>query len=319
MNNGVSNRGIADPRSIARSNLPGASIMPFRSRKRFPIVSLGLVLAMVVFGWAGSPPARAGIVVSGSFGPNGDVGFPNSPPNLSISFGADGQGQIFQMDAFVSAAGQNWNNNGTGFGTSAQLSYGPPTGLVYTFGATQPNADQLLLNYQFVNNTGSALSSFQFMPYVNPFFGFTIPNDYGTVTGSTSTNPTLGPQTYQIDDANSGTIFTNVLFGKLDSMNHAPSATEGTNVAMALGFTVSTLAAGQSVAFDVLLSDNGTSIGSLALTDQNPNYPGDTLTMSGVPEPSGLVLLGLGSLGVFCAGALSRRKRVRGTATGPSA
>ncbi len=167
--------------------------MSWRSRKSFPTLSLGLGLVLAVLGWVGSPSARAGIVVSGSFGPNGDVGFVNSPPSLSITFGVDGQGQIAQMDGFINVAGQNLNNSGSGFGTSAQLTYGPPAGLAYTFSASQPTADQLLLTYLFVNNTGSSLSGFQFMPYVNPFFGTTNPDDFASVSGLTATNPLLGP------------------------------------------------------------------------------------------------------------------------------
>jgi hypothetical protein len=283
--------------------------MSCRSRQSVPTLSLGLGLVLAVLGWASSPPAQAGIVVQGSFGPNGDVGFINSPPSLSITFGGDGQGQIAQMDGFINVAGQNLNNSGSGFGTSAQLTYGPPPGLNYTFSASQPTADQLLLTYQFVNNTGSSLSGFQFLPYVNPFFGTTNPNDFATVAGSTATNPVAGPSTYQVGDSSNSTIFTNVLFGTLDDSNSTTNPpTLGTNVAMALGFSLSTLGIGQSITFQVLLSDDGSSIGSLALTDQNPGYPGDTLTLSGqaVPEPSGIVLLGLGSLGALTASVLLR-------------
>ena len=289
------------------------------SRNRLPIRIIGSGLVLAVMGWASLPAAQAGIVVQGSFGPNGDLGFINSPSSLAITFGGDGQGQIAQMDGFINVAGQNLNNSGSGFGTSAQLTYGPPTGLTYTFSASQPTADKLLLTYQFVNNTGSTLSGFQFMPYVNPFFGSTTPNDFATVTGSTAANPLVGPSTYQVGDANSSTIFTNVLFGTLDNTNGTTNPpTAGTNVAMALGFTESTLGIGQTVTFQVLLSDNGTSIGSLALTDQNPGYPGDTLTLSGqaVPEPSGILLLTMGSLGTLITRVLSRRCRRTDDASG---
>jgi hypothetical protein len=292
--------------------------MMCRSRRSLPTLTVGLGLAVAALGWAGSPLVRAGgIVVSGSFGPNGDVGFVNSPPDLSISFGADGQGQIAQMDGFINVAGENLNNSGSGFGTSAQLTYGPPPGLAYTFGASQPNSDQLVLTYEFTNNTGASLPGFQFMSYVNPFFGSTVPDDYATVTGTTSTISAQGPQTFQVGDSSNSTIFTNVLFGTLDNTNSTTNPpTDGTNVAMALGFSPGTLAIGQTVTFEVLLSDNGTSIGSLAITDQNPLYPGDTLTVSGlvVPEPSGFVLLGLGFLGALLIGVMFGRKQASGTA-----
>ena len=184
-----------------------------------------------------------------------------------------------------------------------QLTNGPPTGLAYNFSFTQPTPDQLLLTYQFINNGPMALTGFQFMAYVNPFFGTTNPEDYATVAGSLATSPGLGPQNYQVGDSSSSNIFTNLLFGTLDDTNGAPTPVPGTNVAMAIGFNLGTLAVGQGTFARILLSDDGTSIGSLAITDQNPLYPGDSLTMSGVPEPSGIVLLGIGSLGRLTAGA----------------
>jgi hypothetical protein len=297
--------------------------MPWRLRKSSSTPSVGLGLALAVLLWAGAPAAMAGgIVINGSFGPNGDIGFVNSPPDLSISFGADDQGQIGpisgngQMDAFINAAGENWNQYGSdsGFGTATQMTYGPPPGIAYAFAATQTGPDTLYMFYTFTNNTGSALSNFQFMPYVNPFFGTTVPDDYATVKGSTSSNPQLGAQTYQAGDANTSSIFTNVNFGALNNTNSASSPIEGVNVAMALGLTIGTFNAGQTVTFEVLLSDNDTSIGNLSIIDQNPNYPGDTLTLSAlqiVPEPSSIVLLGIGSLGALAWGVGHRRRRSR--------
>jgi hypothetical protein len=297
-----------------------------------PTLTAALGLALAGCGWVGSPTAHAGgIVVSGSFGPNGDVGFVNSPPNLSIAFGADGQGQIAQMDGFVNVAGLNLNNSGSGFGTSAQMTYvgssetiaNANTGanvLAYSFSESQPNADQLVLTYQYTNISGGTLSGLQFMPYVNPFFGSTVPNDYATVTGTTSAISSKGPQTFQVGDSSSSTIFTNVLFGTLDNTNGTTNPpTPGTNVAMALGFTVNSLANMQSVTFIVMLSDNFTSIGSLAITDENPMYPGDFLTLSGlVPEPSAIVLLALGSMSVLTGSVVARRRRALGTQVQPA-
>src|SRR6185437_7277842 len=106
-----------------------------------------------------------------------------------------------------------------------------------------------------------ALTDFQFMPYVNPVFGTTNPDDYATVAGSLASRPGLGPQSYQVGDSSSSTIFTNVLFGTLDDTNGAPSPSPGTNVAMALGFDFGTLDVGESTFVRVMLSDDGTSIG----------------------------------------------------------
>jgi hypothetical protein len=310
--------------------------MSYGLRNSFPTLSVKLFLALAIGGWIGSPAARAGgIVVSGSFGPNGDVGFANSPPGLAITFGTDGQGQIAQMDGFVNVTGLDLNNiggagppfpQGSGFGTSAQMTWVPSSEIIttttganvlaYSFSASQPNADQLLLTYSYTNISGGTLHGLQFMPYVNPFFGTTVPEDYATITGTTSAISSLGPQSFQVGDSSTSTIFTNVLFGTLDNTNGTSNPpVVGTNVAMALGFNIASLAATKTVTFEVLLSDNGSSIGSLAITDQNPLYPGDTLTISGVliPEPPSVVLLGLGSTAAWTCGVVSRRRRARRT------
>ena len=46
-----------------------------------------------------------------------------------------------------------------------------------------------------------------------------------------------------------------------------------------------------------LLSDNGSTLGNFSITQYDPDYPGDSLTVSAsvVPEPPSLVLLSLGS------------------------
>src|SRR5947209_6154129 len=116
---------------------------------------------------------RADVIVSGSFGTNGDVGFVNSPAGLSITFGANTQGLIYQMDGFVYAPGQNWNGADSG-GPSRELTDGAPTGVGYTFTQSQPTIHQLLLTYYLVNDTGQDLPGFQFMHYVDPDIGSSI-------------------------------------------------------------------------------------------------------------------------------------------------
>ncbi len=182
------------------------------------------------------PAGRAQIVVSGAFGPNGDVGFVNSPPDLSISFGSDGEGSIYQMDAFVNVAGQNLNNTGSGFGTSADLSYGSPAGLAYSFSAAQPTADQLVLTYSFVNNTGASLPGFQFLAFVDPDIGPNYADEWATVAGSPGpggANP--NPESFQVGDPTYSTIFTNLLYASLSNVNEEPSSDPG-DVSMAVGF-----------------------------------------------------------------------------------
>ena len=59
-------------------------------------------------------------------------------------------------------------------------------------------------------------------------------------------------------------------------------------------------------------SDDGSTIGSYSLTDHNPIYTADTLTMSGqivAPEPSSTALLGTGLIALALI-LRYRKKRV---------
>jgi hypothetical protein len=262
---------------------------------------------IVILGLLGPLDARGDIVVTGSFGPNGDVGFVTSPPTLSISFGPDGNGAVSQMDGFVNVPGQNYGGI-SGFGTSGDLANGPPTGLSYTFSSSQPTADQLLLSYTFVNNSGAALPGFQFLHFVDPDTA-NFNTDVATVTGGLGLP---GATSYQVGDPALSTIFTNLAFGTLSNTNDFPPSSSGGDVSIGLGFSSGTLGVGQSITFDILLSDDGSSIGGLAITDSNPGSP-DTLTVSGavVPEPSALISMAVGTL--LSAGYLLKR-RVQGQA-----
>ncbi len=269
---------------------------------------LAVALALLV----GPAAARADFTVAGSFGPNGDVGFPNSPASLSITFGATGQGTISQLDGFLNVAGQDLNNLPSGFGTSAQLGYGSPAGVAYSFSASQPTANQLLLTYHFVNNTGAALPGFQFLSYIDAdIANFT--EDYIGVTGTPGAGlPSLTPTSYQAGDPSTTSLFTNVLFGSLDNTNGAPSGSPS-DVALSVGFNTGLISAGAVAEFQVLLSDNGTTFTNpgLVLTQRNVSVA-DALTVSArisiapVPEPSSYALLALG-LGALAA---TRRRRM---------
>jgi hypothetical protein len=249
--------------------------------------------------------ASADIVVNGSFGPNGDVGFVTSPPSLGITFGAAGQGSIFQMDGFVNATGHDF---GGGSGVSADLANGSPTGLAYSFSASQPTAAQLLLSYSFTNTSGTALSGLQFLYFVDPDIGANFADETATTHGSIGTGfPNV--TSFQVGDPSLSTIFTNLTNGTLSNVNELPSGTPG-DVSMALGFNVGTLGVGQSTGFQVLLSDDGSHLGGFYISQQDPIFTGDTLTVSGlaVPEPASWISLTIG--GAFpLAYALRRRAR----------
>jgi hypothetical protein len=260
-----------------------------------------LLLAMIATaGPLGPAKAWGDLVVSpvgGLTGSNGDVNILPSSPNVSITYGADGQGAVYQMDGYVNVPGVTYTNPGDpSFGPSADLANGAPTGLTYTFAASQPSADQLLLSYQFTNISGAALAGFQFLQYTDPDVGSGL-GESATVNGASSLGLAGNPSSFEVSDASYGPTFSNLANGTLTNQNDLTSSNPG-DVSFALGFSVGTLAAGQTVTIDVLVSDDGSSVSPFSITEVAPGDPGDALTISGyiVPEPSSLVLLATGCL-----------------------
>jgi hypothetical protein len=274
--------------------------------------------AIAILGLIGPPGARGDLTVAGSFGPYGDINILPSSPNVAISYGADGQGSVYQMDGYVNVPGVAFSNPGDpSFGPSADLANGPPTGstangvpvsLNYTFSSSQPTADQLLLTYQFTNVSNIALPGFQFLQYTDPDVGSGL-GEYATLAGASSLGQPGNPSSFEVSDASSGPTFTNLANGMLSNNNDLPSPTSTSDVSFALGFDVGTLGVGQTATIEVLLSDDGSTLSNFSITEVNPGYPGDGLTISGiivVPEPRSLVLVAIGSLL-----ALIRTRRTR--------
>lgn len=256
--------------------------------------------------------AYADIIVHGNFSSTGDIGFPNSPSSLFVTFGngngpgVDGNGSLYQMDGFINAQGQNWSNNGSGSGTSAQLSYGLPTGISLSFTPIQTGPHDLLLDYKFTNNTGAALTNFQFLYFLDADIGANFTDEWATQSG-TPGGPGNSPSSFQVGDPSLSSIFTNLMNGTLNNQNDYPSSSSVGDVSLALGFNVTTFTAGSTFDAQVLLSDQSTALSGFNFTQSDPVYTNDFLTISAVPEPSSIALLSSGLIGLLAWKRLRHR------------
>ena len=258
-------------------------------------------------------PCSGEAISLSAFGPQGEGGNANGQ-----SFTIGSGGDVFELDAFVNIAGLDLN--GGGLGTSSQLSIAPlPSGLNYNFSsALSPDSSDLTLTYRFSNNTGGALSNFRFFSFIDPEIDeptTTFFNEYGAtagVTGVGAADP--DPDSWEIDEPGFvfGDIFDNLWLGALDNSNAVPIGFPE-DVSMALGFNLGTLNPMDTATIAILISEDGTSVGSLALSQFDTDPDSSTvITFSGqaavtsappavIPEPGTVLLFaaGFASLAVF--------------------
>jgi hypothetical protein len=265
--------------------------------------SSAFLLALTTLGLVGPSVARGDFNINGSFGTNGDIGF--TGPTSIVSFGPDSQGSLYQMDTFLNIPAQNG-------GTSYDLANGTPAGLSFAFSVSQPNANQLLLSYTITNTSAAPLVNAQLLYFVDPDIGPNYADETASVTNPIVTKPSF-PASYQIGDPSLSSIFTNLFDGMLNNQNSLPPGTPyGGDVSEALGFNLGTLGTGQTSKVDILLSDNGATLNGFYLTQTDPVYTGDVLTISGeiVPEPSSFVLVSIGLVSGL-GYSWNRKRRVR--------
>ena len=235
------------------------------------------------------------------FSPTGAGGTQNGQ-TLSIGPG----GAAFEIDAFLHVGG-----------ASAQLSSeAAPGGLDYGFSASlSPDASDLTLAYAFTNH-GPALMGLTFVSYVdleidepiNTFF-----NEFATTAGTLAAG-----QGFEVDEPGFafGDIFQNAAAGTLDDGNALPFD-DPDDVSMALSFAIATLGTGETFSIDLMLSEDGDSLGSFSILQADTD-PGSTTTIrySGIarvetappiPEPSARPLYLLG-LAVVALGAMRSRR-----------
>lgn len=262
------------------------------------------ILALV-FGWAALTALQSPAITVGPFGPQGEGGTKNGQ---SFTIGAGGS--VFELDAFLNLGGLDLN--GAQLGTSAQLSQNSlPPGLVYQFSPVlSADTASLVLNYSFSNTTATAFTNVRFLVLfdaeidqaVNTFF-----NEYGTLKGVPGHGAADGsPDQWQIDEPGftTGTLFRNLFLGSLNNSNSIPQ-TAPNDVAMSLGFSLGDLDPGGSTRLQVMISENGRSLGSLALIQRDLDPASKTfITLSGglAPALEGGVFADANGNGVLDAG-----------------
>lgn len=250
---------------------------------------------------------RADAIGFTPFGPGGAGGSTNGQ-----SFDVGPGGVVFELDAFLHVGG-----------TSTRLSDAGATvsGLDFQFAAVlSADTTDLTLSYSFTNNTAAAISGVSFVSFLdaeideplNTFF-----NEFATVRGTLAAG-----QSFEIDEPGFafGNLFANAAAGALDGVNALPPG-EPDDVAMALGFSIGTLGVGQTAIVNLMISEDGDSLGSFAI-DHEDSDPASTtrITYSGalalssppgptpaIPEPGAALNFGLG----LCVIWRTRRRKRR--------
>lgn len=202
-------------------------------------------------------------------------------------------GTVYELDAFLVVAGMDLN--GEAPGTAAQLSrHDLPAGLGCEFSAAgSTDGADVVLTYRLTNSAETAFAGLRLLVLldaeidegVNTFF-----NEYGTVrviprgeaTGPGADQWQMGEPGYR-----GGDLYRNLFLGSLGNTNGVPE-TAPDDVALALGFSLGSLKAGESTTVRVMISEAGHVRGTVAL-EQRDAAAGSTtvITMSGDTDVKG--------------------------------
>jgi len=224
------------------------------------------------------------------FGGGGEGGWINGQ-TFTIAPG----GRVYEVDAFVNLAG--YDLNGGAVGTAAQLSIDSlPAGLSLSFSSTlSSDSTDLTLSYSLTNQTGSALLGLTFLSFLDADIDAAINTTFNEFASVSGTAP--AGESYEVDAPfGAGNIFSHLLSASLDGTNAFPSGSQG-DVSMALSFDVAQLADGATSIFEILVSEDGSALGGIVLTQSDPNSAAPTVvTYSGtvIPEPGTAAMLALG-------------------------
>jgi hypothetical protein len=248
-----------------------------------------LVLQVIV-----APAIANAAIVTGPFGANGEGGLVNSQ---AFTFGT--AGTVYELDAFINIEGRDLN--GSGEGTSRQLSLGDPApGINFTFSHEDAGGSDIGLTYVFTNSTGALVPGFKFMVLLDAEVGSELFTDeFGSVSGILGTGPGDSlPDSWEIDEPSfvSGDIWQHLNNGILDNTNAVP-ASSPEDVSIALGFDLGTLNPNDTAIVSLIVSDIGKSIPSLFVLKHHDTVLSDSLTLSGQAITPATLRAGLGVAG----------------------
>ncbi len=229
------------------------------------------------------------------FGPAGAGGTVNGQ-TLLVGEG----GTVFEVDAFLQVDGLDLN--GASDGTAARLSADSlPPELAVSFSAElSGDGTDLTLRYRIDNVGVAAITSVSVLSLFDAEID-ELANTYFNEFAETAGSPAVG-QGFEVDEPGfgSGDLLQHLIAGQLDGTNAIVQGAED-DVAMALSFALGTLPAGTFALVELLVSEDGDSLGPFSILQRDPASTTE-ITYSGmasaVPEPStlALVLLGLGGL-----------------------
>jgi hypothetical protein len=214
------------------------------------------------------------------FGPHGEGGVRHGQ---SVQIGSGGT--VHELDGFVRVGGLDLN--GAQPGDCAQLSRDNlPAGLDLGVSAVLTNANaDLVVRYALTNLTGGTLSNVTFFVLLdaeideplNTFF-----NERAVAQGALGGGAADGnPDQWQIGEPGfqGGTLYSNLVYGALNNSNGIAGSDD---VALALGFSLGPLRAGESNVVQVMISEAGHHLGDFWLTQQDSAVgSATTVTLSG--------------------------------------
>lgn len=200
-------------------------------------------------------------------------------------------GQVEEIEALVALPGQI---------LATQLSQAPaPTGLALAFSSSlSPDATDLRLIYDLTNTSGAELSGVSFLSFFDAEIDETLNTFFNEFA---ETRGTLAPgQAYEVDEPGFefGNIFENAKRAALDGTNAVPAGSPD-DVSMALSFLIGQLAPGATARIEILISEDGDSLGGFAIDQRDSDARSTTrISYSGaltiIPEPGTALLMGAG-------------------------